>query len=184
MSPVNTTQTRMTELSEVCSLEPDGKERDRWQKWQEKKGRKRTGWKTGWFGVPLAFCIKLGTQTWTQTTHTHTQIQPHINAEVFSPAAGSDPTLTWYVWHHGVRPSRPANFLLLWWSCCVAPETAASSIPLSLPAPSSSSSSVVVGADVVWWQGWPVMQRGPLTSLNYLIGVLLLGTQQAYYFYY
>lgn len=71
-------------MSQVCSLKPDGQKkkaggRDEWQKCQEKV---RTGWQTEWFGIPLPFCIRLGTQTCTQTTHT--QINSHVNAEVLS----------------------------------------------------------------------------------------------------
>lgn len=89
MSPINATQTIMTELSEhfcqrsvhwgqMAERAKEEKETDDRKEW----GKRRTRWKTGWFGLSLAFHIKL----WTQTTHTGTNtVNPHINTKVFTP---------------------------------------------------------------------------------------------------
>lgn len=87
MSSVNTTQTSMTELS-GCSCQRSvhwsqmaekekGRERQMTEMAKKEGGKKRAGWKTGWFGVPLAFSTKLGTQTTHTQKYTHTQMLKH-----------------------------------------------------------------------------------------------------------
>lgn len=51
-------------LLEVCSPKPDGQKEGGGQKCQEKV---KIGWKSGWFGIPLPFCIKHA-----HKPHTHT----------------------------------------------------------------------------------------------------------------
>lgn len=146
MSPINATQTIMTELSEhfcqrsvhrgqMAERAKEEKETDDRKEW----GKRRTRWKTGWFGLSLAFHIKL----WTQTTHTGTNtVYPHINTGVFTP--DSEPN-QWLWSNINMVPSiatcgtMEQDWIVLpislWQSWCMEPNDEANNIPLSLPNP-------------------------------------------------